>query len=134
MNALTVRDLMSTDVVTLQRDDPLDRAGDLMKAHGFRHLPVLDGTMLVGIITHRDLARVGAAMSSPIRRNRWTEAGWVMTEDPETIGPDESAVSAAERLLASSYSCLPVLDEGRVVGILTETDFVRFVAEALTVS
>lgn len=130
MPTIKVRDLMSPNPVTLDDDAPLARAQDLMRTGHFRHLPVVSGGRLVGLITHRDLARETGPEPDPAV-SRWTKAGWVMTRNVRTIEPDRTAIEAGELMLESHYGCLPVLEEGRIVGILTEADFVRWVVKAL---
>lgn len=132
---LVVADLMSKEMLTLGRNDTLSIADDLMKQKRVRHLPVLDDYGdLCGIVTQRDLFR-GAVLRSLGYGSRAEEMMLAslavkdaMTEDPITVGPDTLLADAARLLLEHSIGCLPVLDGGRLVGILTEGDFVRFVA------
>jgi len=132
---LVVADLMSKEMLTLGRNDTLSIADDLMKQKRVRHLPVLDDYGdLCGIVTQRDLFR-GAVLRSLGYGSRAEEMMLAslavkdaMTEDPITVGPDTLLADAARLLLEHSIGCLPVLDGGRLVGVLTEGDFVRFVA------
>lgn len=132
---LVVADLMRKEMLTLGRNDTLSIADDLMKQKRVRHLPVLDDYGdLCGIVTQRDLFR-GAVLRSLGYGSRAEEMMLAslavkdaMTEDPITVGPDTPLADAARLLLEHSIGCLPVLDGGRLVGILTEGDFVRFVA------
>ena len=131
MSALTVRDLMSREPITLSEHDPLEKADELMQTGHFRHLPVVEEGRLVGLLTHRDMTRVGAHTESPTPMNRWTEAGWVMTRDVRAIEPDIPLLEAANLMLDQKYGCLPVVEDGKLVGILTESDFVAYVARQL---
>ncbi|MDH5490733.1 MAG: CBS domain-containing protein [Myxococcales bacterium] len=131
MSVMTVRDLMSKRPVTLSEHDPLETADELMKSGHFRHLPVVEGERLLGLLTHRDLTRVGAHANSPAPMNRWTEAGWVMTREVRTIEPSRPLLEAAELMLDEKFGCLPVVEDGRLVGILTEADFVAYVLRLL---
>lgn len=134
---LVAADLMSKEMLTLGRNDTLSIADDLMKQERVRHLPVLDDYGdLCGIVTQRDLFR-GAVLRSLGYGSRAEEMMLAalavkdaMTEDPITVGPDTLLADAARLLLEHGIGCLPVLDGGRLVGILTEGDFVRFVASA----
>lgn len=130
MPAIKVRDLMSDNPVIVEHDAPLSVAEELMRSGHFRHLPVVDRGRLVGLLSHRDLARVHGA-DEAVEMNRWTHAGWVMTRDVRTIEPDRGLIEAGELMLEYKYGCLPVVEEGRVVGILTEADFVRWVVHTL---
>jgi CBS domain-containing membrane protein len=127
-----VRDLMSEPVFTLQPGDDLEALYDLMDAHHVRHVPVVDRDGdIVGLVTQRDLARsaLGAQDALPLstqqeilRRRRVLE---IMATEVETVEPDQDLRTAAEILLENKIGCLPVVEGRHVVGILTESDFVR---------
>ncbi len=136
MNQMLVRDLMTPDVFTLKADDNLTSLYDLMDAEHVRHIPVVDEDgRLVGLVTHRDLLRGALASEEDLpvsvqrdllRRTRVRE---IMIEDVETIAPDKSVQEAAQVMLDYKYGCLPVLEDGRLVGIITEADFVRCLSD-----
>jgi CBS domain-containing membrane protein len=137
MSNLKVRDLMTERVSTVRPDDDLTRLYDLMDGEHIRHVPVVDadGT-LVGIVSHRDLVR-GAARNMAelpvtLQRNllRRTRVDEVMTVEPETVEPEVDAREAGERMLEQKLSCLPVIEDAQLVGIITEADFVRYVVSA----
>ncbi len=127
-----VKDLMRRQVVTLSSTSTLDIATDIMTMGRIRHLPVVDdaGT-LVGIVTQRDLYR--AAISSVLRLGEKAEREWlgkvpvfdVMTADVVTVGPEDGIIDALTRLLDRKVGALPVVEHGRLVGLLTETDCLR---------
>lgn len=129
---LTVGDVMSTEMHTLDRNDTLTIADDLMKQERIRHLPVLDADgALCGIVTQRDLFR-GAVLRSLGYGSRAEDmmlASLVvkdaMTDDPVTAAPGMPLADAARLMLEHQIGSMPVLDDGRLVGILTEGDFVR---------
>jgi len=129
---MLVRDLMTRDVVTLEEDENLLLADDVMRLGRIRHLPVVGaGRKLVGLVTHRDMLRASVSSLAGIGRvedatiKRAIPVREVMARDVVTIGPDRPAVEAAELLLHRKVGCLPVVDEdGRLVGIVTEADFV----------
>jgi CBS domain-containing membrane protein len=133
MKNLKVRDLMTEEVQSVQRDDTVETVYDLMNEHGIRHLTVIDRDGdLVGLVSHRDLLR-----HSPIERAevplflmreilRRTLVEEVMTSEVETAGPDTPLSEAAQKMFENKFGCLPVLVEEELVGILTESDFVRF--------
>lgn len=117
--AVTVRvaDIMSRDPVTIRADEPAERAAREMAAGGFRHLPVTDAAgTLVGILSERDLLRAGGGGL------RVRDA---MQADVETVSPQTAAHEAAYLLLRRKIGCVPVVDDGALVGIVTESDFVR---------
>jgi CBS domain-containing protein len=129
---LTVGDLMTRDVVTLDETDDLFRVDDLLKLHHIRHLPVVRDGRLVGMVSHRDLLRalsrqLAAAGHEPISVTR------LMSRDVEMVRPDLPVREAIYKLLDHRFGCLPVVDrERRLVGIITEADFMRMAARLLT--
>jgi CBS domain-containing membrane protein len=128
---LTVGELMTREVVTLEADDALIQVDDLLKRHHIRHVPVVHGRKLVGMVSHRDLIRALARQASgtgahPISIRE------VMTRDVETVEPHASAREAIEKLLDRRFGCLPVVDaQGDLVGIVTESDFMRLALRLL---
>jgi CBS domain-containing protein len=133
---MRVRDLMSPEVATVGRNDRLTIVDDLMRLGRVRHTPVLDedGRTLVGILSQRDLFRGALARSLGYGAHAQQKmlgsllVKEVMTNDPITIGPDASAAEAARLMLTRKIGCLPVLEDGELVGILTESDFLRLAA------
>ena len=130
MPSIKVRDAMSENPVTLEDSDPLSRAEELMRTGHFRHLPVVSKGRLVGLLTHRDLTRFRGPDDAP-ELNRWTRAGWVMTREVRTIEPERGLIEAGEIMLEDKYGCLPVVEKGQIVGILTEADFIRWTVKTL---
>lgn len=135
MNELRVRDLMTPNVVTVRLGDTVATAYQLMLDNRFRHLIVIDDERdLIGLLTHRDLLRhslierTGLPLSfqkDVMQRIRVEE---VMTSEVETAEPGQLLQTAAQVMYENKYGCLPVVEGSRVVGILTEADFVRFFA------
>ena len=129
----TVRDLMSIKVATLERDDTLDIADGVMAMGRIRHLPVLNVDKVLGIVSQRDLFRsaLGTALAFGIRRPqelmRSVAVQDVMSAPAITIGPDAPVQDAARVMVEKKIGCLPVVEEGSLVGILTETDILRYV-------
>jgi acetoin utilization protein AcuB len=132
-----VRDLMTTEVTTLRRNDKLAIADDVMRLGRIRHLPVLDDDEreLVGIVSQRDLFRGALARALGYGQHAQQKlldlllVKDVMTSEVVTIGPDASLEEAARSMLERKIGCLPVLEEGRLVGLLTESDFVRLATQ-----
>lgn len=133
-----VREMMTTPVTTLEPNDNLAFAEELMTVERVRHLPVVDGDVLVGILSHRDIAAASIPLENDpsteqdIAAKRKVRVDDVMHHDIETVGPDEDAVKAADILLAQKVGSLPVVDERRhLMGIVTESDFVSIARQAL---
>ncbi|HTE53730.1 MAG TPA: CBS domain-containing protein [Kofleriaceae bacterium] len=126
---------MSAEVVTLGRDETLDIADRIMSLGRIRHMPVVDGDgRLCGVVSQRDLFR--GALATALGLPRATQARLlgallvreVMNPEPITTTPDTPLTEAAEVMLHRKVGCLPVLDGDRLVGILTEADFVAHLA------
>lgn len=123
--------LMTRNVTTLDRNDTMDIAADIMAAGRLRHLPIMDGGRVVGVVSERDLFRPGLAgalgYGSKARRMllRAVAVKEVMSEPAVTLAPDASVRDAARLMLERRIGCLPVVDAGVLVGLVTETDLLR---------
>ena len=134
---MNVRDLMQGEVATLRVTDNLGLADDIMELGRIRHLPVMKGNKLVGIVSQRDLLR--AAVSSVLGMRRSTERDWlqkipvrdVMSKKVVTIAPGASIRDATALMLKKRIGCLPVLDRDALVGLLSETDCLGYLARVL---
>ena len=130
---MKVRDLMNADVATVRRNDQLQLADDLMNLGRIRHTPVLDdeGNAVVGILSQRDLFRGALARALGYGQHAQQKVlGMlfvkdVMTCDPITVAPELPLSEAARIMLDKKIGCLPVVDGDQLIGILTESDFVR---------
>lgn len=127
-----VRDAMSAQVSTLMRNDTLSIADDVMRLGRIRHMPVLDEEGgIAGVVSQRDLFRGALARSLGYGQHAQQKllgsllVKEVMSTDPITVGVDEPLSAAARKLFDAKVGCLLVVEEGRLVGILTESDFVR---------
>jgi CBS domain-containing protein len=132
-----VQDFMTRPLHTRRRNDRLSVADHVMEMQRIRHLPVVDeADRAVGVVSQRDLFRSALA-----RVLGYGEHGQgkllglisvkeVMTNDPITIGPDAPIGEAARLMLEHKIGCLLVVDGDRLVGILTESDFVRRFTES----
>jgi acetoin utilization protein AcuB len=114
-----VRDWMTRDVRTARAGDTVRDALDAMGRYRFRHLPVLDGDTLVGVVTERDLGRVDEEVRHRVALSA------VMSPRPITAEPLDALDAAASLMSENKIGCLPVLEDGRLVGILTESDLYR---------
>ena len=136
MAELRVRDLMTPEATTLKQNDKLSLADDIMDLGRVRHLPVLDDdeVQLVGILSQRDLFRGALARALGYGRHAQRNildtllVKEVMTTEVVTTTPDTLLVDAARVLVERKIGCLPVIENQRLVGILTEGDFVALVA------
>jgi CBS domain-containing protein len=132
-----VRDLMTTNTVTLERNEALRTADDVMRLGRIRHLPIVDedGT-LVGIVSQRDLFHSGLVRALGFGTHAHGRAleslslKEAMHTEVVTASPDELLSDAARRMLEKKIGCLVVIDKDQIVGILTESDFVRLAVSA----
>lgn len=125
---LRVRDSMTRDVVTLGPGASAAEAWGLLTERNIRHLPICDGGRLVGIVSDRDLRDVrggGRESDSP----RWVRVGEIMSRDVVTIGPLDTIEHAAREIYDRKIDCLPVIDDGALVGIITSSDLMRTLVE-----
>ncbi len=126
-----VRDLMTTEVASLKQNESLSIANDVMSLGRIRHLPVLDDDgKLCGMVTQRDLifnalARaLGFGSYAKEKALSSLRVKEVMTSHVISTTPDTPLADAAKLMLEKKLGCLPVLENERLVGILTEADFV----------
>lgn len=134
-HGIRVRDCMSVDPATVGPKDSLQKVMSLLRRRDIRSVPVVDNGRLIGIVTDRDVRQVAPAY--PLFRDedeihRYTENLTVtaaMTADPMTIAPDAPLVEAAKVLETYRISSMPVVDDRRLVGMLTVTDVLRVFVE-----
>jgi CBS domain-containing protein len=140
MEKLRVRDVMTTDVTTLRRNEKLTLAEDIMQLGRIRHLPVTaddNESELVGIVSQRDLFRGALAHAlgyGEHGRRKILDTLLikdVMATDVVTTSPDALLVEAARALVERKIGCLPVVEKSQLVGILTEGDFVALFARGI---
>lgn len=113
---MQVRDIMISDPVIVDRSLAIEDARIFNEKCGFRHLPVVDGRRLVGIVSDRDLLE-----AKPVP-GELTTVGELMSPEVVCLSPDEDVLEAAQLLLQNKISCLPVVEADGVVGIVTDQD------------
>jgi len=136
-----VSQYMQTEVVTVQPDDPVELAADLMSWERIRHLPVEDGSgKLVGLVTSRAVLRHFAALAKRPSERDVSEAGKgqesvpverIMRRDLLTVSPDTSTLDAIALMRRQRVGCLPVVQDGHIVALVTEEDFMGIAADLL---
>ena len=136
MTKLRVSDLMTDDPIGVAPSASLQTARDLMDKHGVRHLPVVDeGGAVVGLVSQRDLMQRALAPTDDLTVSAQQElmtaisVDTIMTADVEVVEPGLEVATAGQMMLENKYGCLPVVDGERMIGILTEADFVRYLSE-----
>jgi acetoin utilization protein AcuB len=129
---LTVADIMVTRVVTIEMDDRLTLAKEIFDNVSFHHLLVIDeNNTLAGILSHRDFLRAlspNIGTAAELIRDTETlqkRVHQVMSHNPITIAPHCNINQASKLLLDHDIGCLPVLENNRIVGIITWKDLLR---------
>jgi CBS domain-containing membrane protein len=130
----TVREIMTTNPYTLEANDVLDLADDLMSMSRIRHIPILDGTELVGVVSQRDLFYSALVKALGVQQREQKDlmktirAREVMSQPVITISKGTSVKEAARLMAENKIGCLPVVEGTRLVGLVTETDILRYTA------
>lgn len=130
---MLVRQWMSPHPVTVTRQTSVLNARRLMRVQRVRHLPVVDdGDRVVGMISDRDVSladsqmvRALSTLQSDLASGRYRPVQTVMSTPVHTVSPDEPVSLAADVMLRWQVSGMPVVDGGRLVGIITSTDCLR---------
>jgi CBS domain-containing membrane protein len=127
---------MSTSVISIHHGEPVSQARKIMVESGVHHLPVVSGDALKGIISWSDLLRIsfGDAFGADERAVDATldhtfTLEQVMSADVITVTPQTTVHEAAEILCKGDFHCLPVVDDGKLVGMVTSSDLLKYLAE-----
>jgi acetoin utilization protein AcuB len=134
---MTIAKIMSSAPVVVEPKAPLRKVYREMAEHRIRHIPVVSADGLVGVISDRDVREALPSPMSPGEAMEFAAAMdripvWeVMAEGVVTVTPRTSLAEAAHMLAGRKIGCLPVLDAGRLVGIVTETDMLQAFAALL---
>lgn len=132
-----VDQVMTREPAVVAPNDPIRAAIERMRERGCRRLPVVEDGKVVGIVSDRDLRR---ATNSPlVLRERWYDEFMLdhvqvrscMTANPVTVSPVTPIVEAAKLMRDKKFGGLPVVAEGRLVGIVTETDLLNYLIRTL---
>jgi acetoin utilization protein AcuB len=118
---MLVRDIMRSPVVAVSPETTLADAYRTMREKSFRHLPVLEGERLVGVVTDRDL-RLATSALAPVPFPADSSVAEVMCREPLTADAEDAVEDAARVMRERKIGCLPVVDDGRVIGIITGID------------
>jgi CBS domain-containing protein len=131
-----VADHMSVNVFSLKANDPIIRATRLMKDKSVRHVLVMKDDHVVGVVSDRDIRKAHFREQMEWFKDdeppekRMANLGDVMTRHPVKVLPDSTLADAASRLIEARIGALPVVEHGRLCGILTETDLLRVFVRA----
>jgi CBS domain-containing protein len=137
MDPILVHDVMEEKVVTISVGDRLSTVEDIMTLGGVRHMPVVRAGRLVGVVSERDLLRASLSSLDPRRQERraFLEAidiSQVMSSPPVIVDSDATVEEAARIMADNKIGCLPVMRGEELVGMLTETDLLRYFADLVS--
>ncbi len=123
-----IRDLMSTEVVTIRGEDTLTKVSQIFSKKTFHHLPVVDDKrQLVGIISKEDILRLLSVRTDMSDREfDDMQVKDIMTSNVVTLDPDDSIGLAADIFLANRFHALPIVEGTNLMGILTTYDLIKF--------
>lgn len=128
-----VTTIMTENVITLKKSDSLETAEKLFKKHHIRHIPVVRGDVIIGMLSYTDLLRISFADSvyddddhvDSIVYNMFS-IEQVMAKKIVSVSPSSSIKEVAEILAKSEFHALPVVDTNILVGIVTTTDLINY--------
>ena len=129
---------MTAEPETLEINHSLLDAVLLLRRANLRHIPILENGKLVGVLTDRDVGRFAPTMLLPLAPQDYnsvfenTSVEKVMTRNPVSTIPDAPLTEAVEMLYKNRLGCLPVLENGSVVGIITKADMLRALHDLIT--
>jgi acetoin utilization protein AcuB len=128
---MLVKNHMRRDPVTVKKEDSFRYALKLIRKEGIKHLPVLEGKRVVGIVTDRDLRQAAPSPATTLEVHELNyllerlKIEAIMTKKVITVAPETSLRDAAKLLFHHKIGCLPVVEKDDLVGIITEGDILR---------
>lgn len=128
-----VSDIMTKQVITLNKTDDLEQAELLFKQHNIRHIPVISGEAIIGMLSYTDLLRISFADAADeyaldvesIVYNMFT-IEQVMAKNLVSVSSHATIKEVAELLATKEFHALPVVDNNKLVGIVTTTDLINY--------
>ena len=130
-NYLTVEHCMDTDLVTVEQSEPVDLVANLMVWNNIRHVMVEDAeNHLVGMVSQRALIKL-VGTYHPEHREGPLAVAEIMKREPVTVTPETSTVEAIDIMRRNRWSCLPVIKDDRLVGVVTETQLMAIAGQLL---
>jgi CBS domain-containing protein len=128
---MRVEDVMTREVMTLGPEDTLREAVNVVQRYRIRHIPIVEGRRLIGIVTDRDIKRATPSLYGGVSQDDFNRTlddlslAQVMTRDPLTVRPAADVKDAVALLIDRKYGALPVVDGEELVGIVSDIDLLR---------
>ena len=136
--ARSAADIMTTDIVSVEEHQSIRSASEALELLRFRHVPVTDGDRLLGLVSQRDLLRVGASSALPNSESQSSFLAGIirvkdiMSTELRTVGPDTPLHEVAMLMHKEKLGCVPVIEgTNTLVGLITEADIVALAAVIL---
>lgn len=136
MAKLLVSDLMTDKVYSIHQDEDLERLHELMNDIHIRHVPVVDDDGIVqGLVSQRDLLKSVLYAQEDVPQNdlrqilKGMKVSEIMVKGIETVDPEQAIEEAGAIMFDNKLGCLPVVDNDKLIGILTEADFVKYIVD-----
>lgn len=130
---VSVSTIMTKDIVRLNITDTLSKAEDLFKKHNIRHIPVVSGNKILGMLSYTDLLRISFADGIDDDEEKVESIVYnmfsleqVMAKDLISVTPESTIKEAAEILVSKEFHALPVVEGDLLVGIITSTDLIKY--------
>lgn len=131
-----VSEIMTKNVITLNVTDDLERAEELFKSHKIRHIPVVSGDAIIGMLSYTDLLRISFADAIDDDANNVDTVVYnmfsveqVMAKKLETVSSTTTIKDVAEILAKKEFHALPVVDNNSLIGIVTTTDLINYLIQ-----
>jgi CBS domain-containing protein len=130
-----ISEIMSKDLITLNISDKMEDAKKIFEENSIRHIPVIENKTIVGMLSYSDILKVGYADVSDDDKNiefsvfDWFTIKQVMTKNLYLVPSNSTVKEVGAMLIEKEFHSLPVVDDGELVGIVTTTDFIRFLVE-----
>lgn len=128
--------IMTKEVLTINVNNSLKEVNDIFLKNNIRHLPVVAGEKLVGILSYTDILRISFGNTFGEEQGGSDEAifdmlsiNQVMKHSPDTVSPNDTLKSAAELLAEKEFHALPVVENDKLVKIITTTDIIKYFVE-----
>jgi len=133
-----ISEIMTKSVITLNRNDDLETAERLFKSHNIRHIPVVDGSKIIGMLSYTDLLRISFADAVNEEDNTVESLVYnmftieqVMAKKLVSVPPTATIKEVAQLLSEREFHALPVLQDKKLVGIVTTTDLIKFMLKSV---
>jgi acetoin utilization protein AcuB len=135
---MKVGDYMTKDPISVGEDTSMSEAAVLLRQHHVRHLPVVEGNVLVGIVTDRDIRKASPSLLSGVDRSKFEEVlantpiSRIMTREPFTVHADTDLREVVQLLVDKNVGSVPVVNGNELIGLFTEVHALKVLVSVLS--